>query len=137
MAFDTAIAAMTIYCEDSSGTHEERVLVAWTIFNRLRARRFAKTVAGVCLKRAQFSEWDGDKVNNANLMRAAEVSDDDPVMRDCVAAFNEAAAASVDPTEGATHYYDKSRDSDPPTWSLPPAVLSFTTDNFRFFRNVA
>src|SRR5260221_260957 len=104
MAFDRQIAALTIYCEASGEPHEGKVAVAATLFNRLKTGRFGKTIAAVCLRRYQYSEWNDDKANNANLIRGAETPEANPVMADCLAAYDE-ALAGADPSLGAMHYY--------------------------------
>ena len=104
MSFDRELASMTIFCEASSETHEGRVAVAAALFNRLKDGRFGKTIASVCLHRYQYSEWDDDRADNSNLLRAAEAPDDEPMIVDSLAAYDE-AAAGADPTMGATHYF--------------------------------
>lgn len=133
----------TVACaEASSGTHADRVAVVWTLFNRmsLRPAQFGATLAGVCCKRMQYSEFNGDAGDNANLERVLDLADDDPQWIDALAAFDEAAAAVAagqqDPTDGATHYYDHSLDGDPPAWSVAPAVQTLVTDKFTFFKSV-
>jgi N-acetylmuramoyl-L-alanine amidase len=135
MAFDTQIAALTIFCEASNASDAERDAIAHVILNRLKTGRWGKTAAAVCLKRMQFSEWNGDAADNANLERGAEASDDDPVLRACVAAFVW-ARNMPDPTGGATHYHDKS--IAPPAWAGPArgAVVTLETPKFIFYAGV-
>lgn len=132
MAFDTQIAAITIYCEASNGTQAEREAIAHVILNRIKAGRWGKTAAAVCLKRYQFSEWNGDQLDNANLMRAAEAADDDATLRACAAAFVWAKNID-DPTNGATHYHDKS--IAPPAWTVG-ATMTLETAKFKFYAGV-
>jgi N-acetylmuramoyl-L-alanine amidase len=133
MAFDRAIAAITTYCEASSASPMERRCVTHSYFNRRKDGRFGHTVAEVCLKRMQYSEWNGDAADNANLLRAARAGDGDPVMADCAAAFDEVAAGAFDPTGGATHYHDRS--ITPPYWAAR-AVVALETAKFIFYRSV-
>jgi spore germination cell wall hydrolase CwlJ-like protein len=114
MAYDKAIAVITIACEASNQPHAARQGVAASIFNRLADGRFGATIAAICLKRFQYSEWNGDAADNANLERVARLGDDEPVIRDCAVAYDE-AAAGADPTHGATHYHDTS--IAPPAWT--------------------
>lgn len=132
MAFDREIAALTIFCEASGEPPEGRVAVAATLFNRLRAKRFGPTIAAICLARYQYSEWNDDKADNANLLRAAGTPDDNPVMQECLQAFL-AAAAGQDPTGGATHYFAVSIPE--PSWA---ATGEFTVQigRHRFYKNV-
>lgn len=76
--------------------------------------RFGTNAANVCLKRLQFSSWNGDPVNNRNLLRVINMPRSDPTLLDCALAYDE-AAAGADPTGGATHYFDTS--ISPPSWT--------------------
>jgi spore germination cell wall hydrolase CwlJ-like protein len=136
MAFDKAIATMTVYCEASSEDHTARLGVAWCLVNRLRSARFGDTISEVCLKRLQFSSWDQDQRDNFNLRRAARCPDTDPVMLDCGQAFDEALSGSVpDPTHGATHYFDASIINNPPAWSVG-AIQTVRLGRLLFWRGV-
>lgn len=134
MAFDRAIAAITIFCEASSASPAERRAIAHVLFNRQHDGRFGATVAEVCLRRMQFSEWNGDKPDNINLLRAARVAELSPAMLDCSAAFDEAFQGSRDTTNGATHYHDKS--IAPPDWTAG-ATVTLDTAKFIFYAHVA
>lgn len=114
MAYDKAIAVITVAAEASNQSHPARQGVAASIFNRLADGRFGTTIAAICLKRFQYSEWNGDASDNANLERVAKLPDGDPVILDCAVAYDEAAAGK-DPTGGATHYHDTS--IAPPNWT--------------------
>ncbi len=133
MAFDRQIAAITCYCEASGASHDERMAVMHTFFNRVKDGRFGKTVAAVCLKRYQFSEWNDDSADNANLERAANASDTDPIILECLADFDAISAGAPDPTNGATHYHDKS--ISPPAWAKG-ATIALETNKFIFYRGV-
>jgi N-acetylmuramoyl-L-alanine amidase len=134
MAFDKPLATITIYCEASSEDHTARLGVAWTIINRLRSARFGDTVAEVCLKRLQFSEWNADQADNFNLLRAARCPDDDSVMLDCGTAYDQAYFNAVpDPTHGATHYHDTS--IQPPAWAKD-AIRTVQLGRLIFYRGV-
>ena len=135
MAFDRAICAITIYCEASNSTGFERRCVMRVIKKRATIGTVGTTVSQVCLRRMQFSEWNADKIDNANLMRAAKVPDDDPIMLDCAAAFDEVMdGATPDPTKGATHYVD--RTIPPPYWATG-ATIALETRDFVFYSGVA
>lgn len=108
MAFCSQIGALTIFCEASGEPDEGKAAVAWTFINRmqLNPKRYGRTVAAVCLKRYQYSEWNDDAGDNANLLRGAEASDDEPVMQDCLSIMGGVLNGSIaDPTGGATHYF--------------------------------
>lgn len=133
MAYDKPIAVITIAAEASNQPHVVRVGVAATILNRVNSGRFQMTAAAVCLKRLQFSEWNADTGDNANLERVALMADDDPVILDCAAAWDEAVAGS-DPSNGATHFY---ADGIPkPLWAVN-ATLTAKLGSVNFYNNVA
>lgn len=132
MAFDREIGALTIYCEASGEPHEGKVAVAATLFNRLKTGRFGKTIASVCLARYQYSEWNDDKADNANLIRGAETPALNPVMADCLDAYDEASRGG-DPSLGATHYYAVSIPA--PAWAAT-GVETVQIGRHIFFKNV-
>lgn len=136
MAYDLEIGAITVYCEASNQSEYARLGVAWAIVNRFfdPAKRYGHTIAEVCLKRMQFSEWNGDQPDSANLLRAARCPQSDLIMLDCEEAMDRAIANSVpDPTRGATHFY---ADGIPaPSWSLS-ATKTTKLGSINFFKNV-
>lgn len=133
MAFDREIAIFTIACEASSASEFERGCVAAAMVNRVKSGRFGKSLAAVCLKRFQFSEWNDDAADNANLERVALLPNGDPVIASCTVALASAMSDWPDPTHGATHYHDKS--ISPPAWTVG-AHLTLETDKFCFYANV-
>lgn len=136
MAYDTEIAAMTVFCEASSQDQQTRLAVAFSEVNRLKTGRFGGTLAEVCLRRKAYSEWNGDKVDNDNLLRAARCTDSDETLEACEDAVYQAMhGTSADPTGGATHYYDTSIAA--PDWTAAPAVFAGQFGNLRFYRGVA
>ena len=135
MAFDLEIAAITIYCEASGQSQEARLAVAHVICNRWKAGRWGSTIAEVCLRRMQFSEWNDDRANNANLLRAARVQQHDPIMQAYIKAYWEAVEPGAsDPTLGATHYHDNS--ISPPLWTHG-AEQTVQIGAFTFYKGVA
>lgn len=135
MAFDRAFAGATIYCEASGQSALARRMVAWSLFNRLRDGRFGSTIAQICLRRAQFSEWLSDPQDNANLLRMAGTPETDSVLMDALSAYQEALAGNgPDPTGGATHFYAEPLPA--PSWTEPPAIFTVQEGRLRFYRNV-
>lgn len=133
MAFDREIVALTVYCEASNASPSERRCIVHVIKNRVKDGRFGSTMAEVCLRRYQFSEWNDDQGDNANLLRGAKASGGDPVMLDCVNAYADIESGVFDPTGNATHYHDKS--IAPPKWT-EHATHTLTTDKFHFYSKV-
>jgi len=134
MAFDREITALTVFCEASGASPGERLAVLHVMFNRWKSGRFGATLAEVCLQRFQFSEWNDDKADNANLRRGARVRDDDPVLRSILEAYESVLAGGLDTTRGALHYHDKSIPV--PSWARQ-AAISLETDHFVFYVGVA
>lgn len=130
MAYDFQIAALTVYCEASGEPQPARIAVAAVMLNRLRLG-YEKTLAAVCLKRKQFSEWNDDPRNNANLLRGARLDDGDRILLDCEAAVR-SAYSGLDPTSGATHYHDTSVT---PAWTKD-ATRTAQIGNLVFWKNV-
>lgn len=114
MALDRPLAILIIAAEARNQPHEGKQGVAASLFNRQRSGRYGKTIAHAVLKRYQFSSLNDDRQDNQNLLAVADLADDDPVIVDCARAYDE-VAAGVDPTDGATHYYDVS--IPPPPWT--------------------
>ena len=130
---DKVVAVLTIAAEASNQPHIGKQGVAAVIFNRLHSGRFGHSVAAVCLKRYQFSEWNADPADNANLIRVANMNADDPVILDCASAYDEMTAGN-DPTDGATHYHDTS--IAPPAWTNG-ATKTCQLGDLIFYRDVA
>lgn len=132
MAFDAQIVTLTIFCEASGASQAEREAVAHVIRNRVKTGRWGASAAEVCTAYEQFSSWNGDRANRQNLQRGMKAPPDDPVMGACGQAWA-LSGMPPDPTNGATHYHDKS--IAPPAWTQG-ATLTLETDKFRFYSGV-
>lgn len=67
----------------------------------------------VILKKFQFSSFNWDDPNSQNFPK----EDDERWKQALMAAQTVWCDTSLDPTGGATYYFDKSLDSNPPEWS--------------------
>ena len=135
MAYDKQIAAITCFCEASNQPPEARRAVIHAMFNRkaLNPAYYGPTIAAVCLKRMQFSEWNADQADNRNIERAASAPDSDPIMLDCAAAYDVVEGGACDPTNGATHFY---ADSIPaPQWTQNASFCG-KIGSIMFWKNV-
>ncbi len=103
MACDRGISTITIAAEASSQGALGQEAVAAVILNRVKDGRWGKTAAAVCLKRMQFSEWNGDAIDNANLERVASMDDNSITLAWAARAYDMALAGS-DPTGGCMWY---------------------------------
>jgi hypothetical protein len=134
---DRIVCAITAACEENDPT--ARRWIVWVIFNRaqINPARYGSTPAAVCLKRMQFSEWNADSADNANLERVAAKAPDDPVILDALAAYDEVLAAVVagegDPTGGAVNFYADTIAA--PAWTQG-ATMTGKQGSTMFFANV-
>lgn len=129
---DKPIAVLTIAAEASNQLHVVRQGVAASIFNRLKDGRFGKSIAGICLKRYQYSEWLADAQDNANLERVANMAPDDPIILDCAIAYDE-AATGIDPTNGSTHFFASGIPT--PSWANA-ATMTVKLGSLFFYKDV-
>jgi spore germination cell wall hydrolase CwlJ-like protein len=72
------------------------------LVNRLKSGRWGKTLATVCLWRAQFSGWGNP--SDPNFAFACNLADGDPTLASA-AAMIQAAFAAPDITQGALFYF--------------------------------
>lgn len=129
---DEQIAVLSVVCEADGQPHIAKVGVAAAILNRVKTGRWGHCPAVICLRRMQFSEWNDDQADNANLERVAAMDANHPSIVDGLAAWQEAVAGS-DPTSGATHFY---ADGIPaPDWTAG-ATASAKLGTINFFSNV-
>lgn len=135
MAYSIQIGAATIFCEASGEPTEVKLGVAWVLVNRAVDGRWGRTISEVCLDRKQFSEWNDDSGNNANLKRMARAGDADAVLMECEEALRTAlhSGNETDPTQGATHYHDTS--IAPPDWT-EGAVRTVQLGKLVFYKGV-
>ena len=106
--------------------------VAWSIRNRVqRPGWWGASWDGVILKAKQYSSFNPGDPNATKIPYL-----NDPSLPDCFAAAEEvfnSAGSAVDPTLGATSYFDKSMDANPPPWA---AMMMHTTTlgGLRFYK---
>lgn len=113
MAFDRAIASMTVYMEGSGEPKEGQIAIAHVLLNRLKnPNRYGHSLAEVCLKALQFSCWNTLDPNRLRVARATEAQ-----LAPFIAIVNDAIDGdTTDPTGGATHYVALSL-QDKPSWT--------------------
>jgi spore germination cell wall hydrolase CwlJ-like protein len=101
---DLHILARTIFGEARGQDFEGQIAVAWVVRNRVaRPRRFAPTVAGVCLSPMQFSCWNRA---DPTFERMVMVEIPDPAYVTALAAAGMVLTdRAPDPTGGADHYH--------------------------------
>lgn len=84
-----ALAIVTIFQEAAGESMDGKIAVGEVIRNRM-ARKYSSdgTVAGTVCRRYQFSAWNDDKQDNDLLIRSLNINDMNPVVKDCIAAWN-------------------------------------------------
>ena len=134
MAFDREIAALTIACEAGNQSVECQTAVAGVLFNRLKLNplRYGRSIAAVCLKRYQFSEWLPDVSDNALIERVAASSETSDVIVNALAAYD-AALKGGDPSLGAVGFYATTIAE--PAWASA-ATLTVQLGIVRFYKDV-
>jgi hypothetical protein len=143
---DILIGTLTLYGEARGSTHADRMAIAHTILNRMRARawwgksadpRLADhSMAAVCLKPMQFSCWNPSDRNSAllNDIRATQrLPLHDATMRACLLSLLAATDGDEgDPTAGATHYLTEvlHQSQWPPQWSKGRSFIAIGAHRF-------
>lgn len=99
---DDAIAVVTVLQEAEGEPFEGKLAVAEVILSRVKHRYNSDgTIIGTCLAPLQFSGWNSKSTNRIRTMRCCEA---DPMVADCVRAWNLAKAGSST-VQGALLYY--------------------------------
>lgn len=123
----------TIYGEIRGGTLAAQQNVAQVILNRhvaALAHDSTATVRDVCLAHLQFSCWNTDDPNRAEILAAAR--NDPKTWAACArVAWNALNNDNPDRINGARNYYATWMKFAPP-WAKPPAVVTLN-DGFHIF----
>lgn len=100
---DFDVMARTIFGEARGEPYEGQIAVAHVILNRWRSGRWFSraTIEGTCLVRLQFSCWNHD---DPTYRRITTVGTEElaPFIQIAKDAYDN---TTLDPTDGATHYY--------------------------------
>lgn len=134
---DFQVFVATLSGEADGEPLEAKRAVASTIINRVSQAgvhpHFGDgTIRGACLAHYQFSCWlpgpDLDRIMNLDLDHPY------PVLVDCMNVANQAMQGTlVDPTSGATYYYDESIEA--PTWTQG-ATYCEQIGRLKFYKDV-
>jgi len=107
---DSALATICIWQEARGESYEGKLAVAEVIRNRMNRNDSSDgTVAGTVLRPFQFS---GFGAQDSNLIPSFKIDDTDPVVIDCLRAWNE--SRNTNRANGAVLYYAKT--IAPPGW---------------------
>ena len=137
--------ASTIYGESRGENTETITAVAWSIRNRFDVK--GKPIKDLVTQEYQYSCWNKNDKNyeaTTNPEAHAEKNNDLDVWQECLTIAKTVLESdkSSDTTNGATHYYDKTLDDDPPFWSKKEnepnvkRVYVENVKNIRFFKGV-
>jgi len=131
--YDRILLALCIWREARGESVTAKVGVGWTVRNRaLRPSWWGRDWAGVITKKWQFTSMTG--AGDPNLIVWPDRTDS-TWLASLDAAYTVYAGTVDDPTGGATHYFDKSLDRNPPSWATAPN-MHHTKDigAFHFYR---
>lgn len=151
---DVLVMAATIWGEARGEGFDGKLAVAWAIRNRAEAQRWYgiagdgvsypdHSLRAVCLKPWQFSAWNANDPNRAQLVKMSiegrktvvnylEIS----AYRDCLnAALQVIDGTAVDPTWGSTHYFNPLAVDEPPAWAKNRRPV-YVCGNHLFFNDV-
>ena len=112
--YSVVLLALCIWREARGELYDAKTGVAWTIKNRVaKPGWWGHSWVSVILQPWQFSSFNHNDPNSGKFPTEA-----DPSWQDSLdVAYKVFNDAIPDPTGGATSYFDKSMDSDPPKWS--------------------
>ena len=115
---DYLFGIVTVFQESEGEPYEGKVCVAEVIQRRMK-RKFMSdgTVVGTCLRRLQFSGWND---NSLNRIRSLKIDSSDPVVDECVRAWEEAQRGS-NLVPDCLHYLN-TKLADPP-WARGAKVV--------------
>jgi len=116
---DRIWAIMTLMQEAQGEPYATKLGVAEVILRRTRLKYMSDgTVASTCLWPMQFSGWNAQDATPAYRERieCAKIDDQNPVVKECMRAWDEAVAGS-NATNGALLYYNPSIVKPAPAWA--------------------
>lgn len=124
LILDWVWGVLTVWQEAQGESFEDKVMVA-EVIQRRTARKYMSdgTVAGTVLWPMQFSGWNAhdDTPQYKERVESAKLDDVDPVVRECVRAW-EVAANGSNLTNGALLYYNPKISS--PPWAKKCTVVA-------------
>ncbi len=130
--YELFLLALCIWREASGETIEGKYAQAWSIRNRAFSPAWwGHDWISCILKPYQYSSF-----NRADPNAVKFPSPDESAWVDCQKVAEDVYFEKVvDPTGGATSYFDSSLDANPPAWSTDGSnVKTVNVGNLRFFR---
>lgn len=127
--YETILLALCVWREARNQSTDAKRAVAWSIKNRvLNPTWWGTDWVSVILKPFQYSSFNRNDPNAVKL----------PILTDnswqaCMEIAQEVHNGGTDTTNGATHYFDKSLDNNPPTW-VNEMVHTCDIGDFHFYK---
>lgn len=131
-AYPFILACLCIWREARGCTVQAKLGVAWSIQNRVNHPSWWGTdVVSVILKPYQYSSFDFADPNAIKFPQPTDTS-----WQACLQIMDQVTRnGEPDPTNGATHYYDKSLDDKPPAWARDGSMIETAViDSLRFWK---
>ena len=130
-SYELALLMLCIYREARGESPDAQLGVAWTIKNRLALQGWmGKTYPAVILKPYQFSSFNAGDPNATKF----PITPTDLAFQPCLMAAKAAYdGLGVDPTSGATHYFDDSIAA--PSWTTG-ATKTIKIGHLTFYKDV-
>lgn len=128
---DSALGYMAVWAEAEGEPYEGKLAVAEVIRRRARFKYQSDgTIAGTIARRYQFSFMNDD---NARLIKALQLDADDPVVLECIRAWNATGLATYSSTVlGAVLYCNLKIVQ--PDWATPDKLIK-TIGSHSFYRD--
>src|SRR6185312_7029005 len=132
-SYPFTLLALCVWREARGESATTKLGVAWSIRNRVvRGGWWGNTWATVILKPYQYSSFNSNDPNACKLPAPT-----DPFWFDSLNAANDVydVPVSPDPTGGATSYFGKSMDANPPSWATDGSnVKTCEIGGLRFYK---
>lgn len=132
-AYPFALASLCCWREARGEPIEAKIGQAWCIRNRVdNPSWWGKDWVSVILKPYQFSAFNAGDPNATKFPQIIDAS-----WQACLQAVEMVWNKSVpDPTNGATHYFDKSLDSNHPAWAKDGSMIqTVAIGGLRFWKH--
>ncbi len=126
------LLALTVWREARGEQEETKQGVAWVIMNRAKqASWWGDTIQSVILKPYQFSSFNRNDPNATKFPSTLDTS----WMQSLTVAQAVMEGRVPDPTNMAVFYFDKSLDSNPPSWSTDGSLVhAWDSGSLHFYR---
>ena len=131
--YDTFLMALCCWREARGEIVAGKYAVCWSIKNRADHPSWwgGPSISSVVLKPMQYSSFNANDPNATKFPLPTDTS----WTASLLAAGQVLAGMLVDPTMGATHYFDSSMDANPPVWAKDGSkVLTVTIGNLHFWK---